>query len=347
MLNHCFYLYVFLIAAGISFVLTPLVKKIAAVKGIYDRPGHRKVHATKMPTMGGVAMYLAFMSAMFASFFFAPDEMRDFSVKYIGLYLGAMIIVGLGVYDDVKGMNAKFKLVVQILVAAILIVCGYGIEEITNPVGGTLHVGFFGLLFTVIWIVGLINAINFLDGLDGLASGITAIIAFFLFLAALKQDNVVTAFLAAALVGSCIGFLPFNFSPAKIFMGNAGSMFLGLVLATIALEGFNKSRTIIALIVPIIALGIPIIDVTLAVLRRLMRGLHIFHADKEHIHHQLLIDRKSHSKVVLSMYFLCCCFGLIALSFTGIRGIFAIAALGLVIVVTFDWIRKSGFLDFK
>lgn len=330
-------------------MLTPLVKKIAMAKGIYDKPGHRKVHETKMPTMGGVAMYLAFISAMFAAFFLAPNEMRGFLVssKYIGLYLGAIIIVGLGVYDDIKGMNAKFKLVVQILVAAILIVCGFGIEEITSPIGGTMHIGFFGLIFTIIWIVGLINAINFLDGLDGLASGIAAIIAFFLFLAALKQGNVVTAFLAAALVGSCIGFLPFNFSPAKIFMGNAGSMFLGLVLAIIALEGFNKSRTLIALIVPIIALGIPIIDVTLAVFRRLMKGLHIFHADKEHIHHQLLIDRKSQSKVVLSMYFLCCCFGLIALSFTGIKGIFVIVALALVVIVTFDWIRKSGFLDFK
>ena len=193
----------------------------------------------------------------------------------------------------------------------------------------------------------IINAINLLDGLDGLAAGISAIASFFIFLSAVDQHTYIVAFLAFALTGACVGFLPFNFYPARIFMGNPGSMFLGLMLSAISIRSFQKSSTVITLFIPVIALGVPIIDTLLAIVRRLSKKKHIFQADKEHIHHKLLFREESQRRVVLSLYFLSICFGLIALSFRGIKGIYAVIALGVVILVTYKWMKDSGFLDFR
>ena len=342
-----YYTYTLLIAAGVSFLLTPIIRKISLLKGFFDRPGRRKIHRKNMPTLGGIAICISFFVAMLMAFRFAPQHMQEFSHKFTGLCIGGFIIIGLGIFDDIRGLNARLKFSVQILAALILVIYGFQIAEITSPVGDKISLGIFGLLFTVFWIVGITNAINLLDGLDGLAAGITGIVAFFLSLVAMKQHNFVVAFLASALVGSAIGFLPFNFYPAKIFMGNAGSMFLGFLLSAIAIEGYQKSRTVIALIVPIIAMGIPIIDTSLAIVRRLIKKRRIFQADKEHIHHHMLIEEESQRRTVLSLYFLSFCFGLIAFSFTGFKGIFVIIALVLVVLVTFNWMKESGFLKFR
>jgi UDP-GlcNAc:undecaprenyl-phosphate GlcNAc-1-phosphate transferase len=191
------------------------------------------------------------------------------------------------------------------------------------------------------------NAINLLDGLDGLAAGVSAIASFFMFLSAVDQHNYIIAFLSFALCGACIGFLPFNFYPARIFMGNPGSMFLGFILAAISIRSFQKSTTAITLFIPVIALGVPIIDTTLAIVRRLAKKKRIFQADKEHIHHKILFREESQRRAVLSLYFLSACFGMIALSFRGIKGVYAIVALIVVILVTFKWMKDSGFLEFR
>jgi UDP-GlcNAc:undecaprenyl-phosphate GlcNAc-1-phosphate transferase len=323
------------------------VIKFAVKYHLFDKPGHRKVHQKNMPTMGGIAMVFGFFAALAVCEVYFPNAIENFYSKFWGMIIASFVLVALGIIDDFKGLKAKFKIYVQILVAIILIISGFCIEEITNPFGDKISLGIFGYIITVLWIVGMINAINFLDGLDGLACGVSGIIAFFLFLSSLKQGNITAAVISLALCGACIGFLPFNFNPAKIFMGNTGSMFLGLILAVIAIAGYSKTQTLITLIIPVIALGLPIIDTGLAILRRIARGRHIFHADKEHIHHHMLTERKSQRKVVLSMYFLSCCFGMISLSFTGFKGIFAVIALILVVAVTVDWIRKSGFLNFR
>ena len=342
-----YYIYTLLIAAGISFLLTPIIRKMSLLKGFFDRPGRRKIHRKKMPTLGGIAICISFLAAMLMAFRFAPQYMQEFSYKFIGLCIGGFIIIVLGIFDDIRGLNARLKFLIQILAALVLVIYGLEIAEITNPVGDKISLGIFGFLLTIVWVVGITNAINLLDGLDGLAAGITGIVAFFLSLVAMKQHNFVVAFLASALVGSAIGFLPFNFYPARIFMGNSGSMFLGIILSVIAIEGYQKSKTVIALIIPIIAMGIPIIDTSLAIVRRLVEKRRIFQADKSHIHHHMLIEEKSQRRAVLSLYFLSFCFGLIAFSFTGFKGIFIIIALVLVVLVTFNWMKESGFLKFK
>lgn len=347
-----YYIYTLLIAAGGSFLLTPIVRKISLAKGFLDRPGGRKIHRGDMPTLGGIAICVSFLAAMLIAFRFVPQDMREFSHGFMGLCIGGLIIIGLGIYDDIKGVRARLKLLVQVLVAIVLIMYGIGVGEITSPFGGkislgTFGLGIFGILFTIFWIVGSINAINLLDGMDGLAAGITGIVAFFLFLAAVSQGNIVVAFLALALAGSAFGFLPFNFYPAKIFMGDAGSMFMGLILSVIAIEGYMKSRTVIALIVPIVAMSVPIIDTSLAIVRRIARKRHIFHADREHVHHRLLMGGRSQRQVVLSLYFLSACFGLIAFSLIGFKGAFVTVALVLVGFAIFNWIKVAGFLEFR
>ncbi len=342
-----FYLITFFVSLATSLALTPLIKKVALRLEIVDKPGRRKVHRQNMPTMGGIAMCLAFFVGALLSFRIAPININEFFVNFIGLCIGSTIIVVVGIVDDIRGLNARFKFLIQIIAAVILIVCGFKVTHITIPFIGKVSVGTLGLFFTVLWIVGMTNAINLLDGLDGLAAGISAISSCFIFLAATSQNEYIIAFLAICLVGACIGFLPFNFYPAKIFMGNSGSMFLGFMLSAIAVASFQKSKTIITLFIPIIALSIPIIDTSLAIVRRIAKGRPIFKPDKEHIHHQLLFREDAQRKVVSSLCFVSICFGMIALSFQGIQGFYAVIALLLAVVVTFIWIRNSGFLHFK
>lgn len=342
-----YFLATFFVSGAVALMLTPIVRAVALALGIVDKPGGRKVHRNNMPTLGGIAIAAAFFAGTLVAFHAVPGAMDRFSLKFAGFSVAAAMIVILGIIDDIRPMKAKPKLLVQIIAAAVLVACGFVVEEFTVPFVGKVSLGFMGIIFTMIWIVGITNAINLLDGLDGLAAGVSGISSFFIFLSALDQHEYVVAFLAFSLVGACAGFLPYNFYPARIFMGNPGSMFLGFVLAAISVVSFQKSRTIITLFVPVIALGVPIIDTTLAIVRRLAKKKHIFQGDKEHIHHQLLFREESQRRVVLSLYFLSTCFGMIALSFRGIKGLYAIAALLVVIAVTYRWMKDSGFLDFK
>ncbi len=342
------YLKTFLTSGLIALVATPLYIIFAKKRGIVDKPSARKVHRKPMPTTGGIVIWIAFLVGILFAFNSAPLFMEPFSDRIIGLVLGGFIIILLGLYDDIKGISPKGKLACQILAAIALMGYGFVIRELTNPFGtGQLALGIFSIPFTLIWIVGVTNAINLSDGLDGLAAGISGIVAIFILAAALSQGNFVVAFLALALAGSALGFLPYNFSPAKIFMGDTGSMFLGFALSAIAIEGYQKSTAVVTLLVPIIALAVPIMDTALSILRRSVRKTKVFAADKEHIHHKLLLERESQRGVVLSLYFLTACFGLIALSFQDLKGIYGIAALAIVSMVTYRWLKISGFLEFK
>lgn len=342
-----YFLTTFFVSGTVAVALTPIIRKIALELGIVDKPGVRKVHRKNMPTLGGLAIAAAFFAGMFVVFRSIPDYMEEFSFSFNGLCIGSAVIVALGIFDDLKPLRAKLKLVIQIVAALVLIGFGFRIEEVSVPFLGTISLGVVGLVVSILWIVGITNAINLLDGLDGLAAGVSGISAFFISLAAIDQREYVIAFVAFALAGACAGFLPFNFYPARIFMGNSGSMFLGFILSAIAMASFQKSRTVITLFIPVIALGVPIIDTTLAIVRRMAKRRRIFQPDKEHIHHQLLLREENQRRVVLSLYFLSACFGMIALSFRGIRGFYAIAALILVVLVTLKWMKDSGFLEFR
>ncbi len=278
-----------------------------------DMPGERKIHKYPVPNFGGIAIYIAFIINIFLAF--KLSNYIDLNTRGVtGLLIGSFIIFLLGVYDDLKGTGPVLKFFVQIAAALILIKYGYLIDRISNPLGGIVNLpDWLSVAVTIFWVVGIINAINLLDGLDGLAAGVIGISSFFVFIIACVQNNYIVASLAVILVGANAGFLVFNKYPAKIFMGDTGSMFLGFLFAAMAILGNRKSAIAINLLIPIVLLSIPIIDTFLAILRRANKKKNIFQADKEHIHHRLLHLGIPYKKVILLIYFFCIYLGLISL----------------------------------
>ena len=291
-----------------ALVLTPIVIKFAVKIGAMDVPkDERRVHKVAMPLMGGLAMYIAVVVGMVL---FLPKDRT-----FIGIFLGATLILISGIKDDIKGTTPKEKLVYQILAAGIAIWGGISIENITNPfVQGSagFELSWISIPITIFWIVGITNTLNLIDGLDGLAGGVAFISSFSFMLVAIKMGLGFIGILAALVAGACIGFLPYNFNPAKIFMGDTGSLFLGYMLAVISIEGALKSVATIAMIIPIIILGVPIFDTTFAIFRRILKGQSIMAADKSHLHHRLLEKGFSQKQTVLILYAISGVFGLFA-----------------------------------
>lgn len=339
------YILVFFIAFCLSFLLTPLVKLASRKMGWLDYPNWRKMNKDPVPLMGGLAIYIGFVISLLSVMFKNP--FRDNLYKFWGLLAGSFIIVLIGFVDDVNGLSARRKLFYQITASAIAVLMGYAIFKVTNPLGESFSVSsFISFGISLFWIVGFINAINLIDGLDGLAAGVSAIISASLFFAAVRSNSPIVAILAIALAGSILGFLPFNFYPAKIFMGDTGSMFLGFVLALISMEGTYKGATFITMMIPIVAMGVPVVDTGLSIIRRLIKGNGIFKADKEHIHHKLLVREGSPREAVVILYFLTACFGMIAIALSRLQGIAALFALIITAILTLRWIVNSGFMDF-
>ena len=346
MINYGHVFLTFLIALAISFLFTPLMRKIALKKRIVDKPGKGKVHTKPVPLLGGVAIYLAFVLAILLALCLNPALKEKFSLFFIGLFFGGLVLVILGIYDDMTGVTAFPKFIIQIFAASILFYYGFRIEFITNPFGGLIHFAPLpSLLITIFWIVALTNAINLIDGLDGLAAGIVSIVSLALLSIALYRHDLIGIFLALALAGSCLGFLKFNFYPAKIFMGDTGSMFLGFVLAAIGITGIHKSATAAALLIPIVALGIPVYDTLVAIIRRSKKRTYIFKGDKEHLHHRLLNIGLSYRGAVISLYFACFFCGIIAFLFVLIPKEYALIILVLLAMGIFATIRTIGFVE--
>lgn len=277
------------------FLLTPGIKKFAEIIGAVDEPGNRKVHTRMMPRMGGVAIYLGFTAMMFV--FAQPLGMTE-----IGLLLGCAIIVIAGILDDVFNLSPKIKLGAQVLAASVLVYFGITVNFITHPFGDVVFLGIFAVPVTILWIIGITNALNLIDGLDGLASGTALIAAVTMAVVALIEGHFLVAGFALILAAAVLGFLPYNFFPAKIFLGDSGSMFLGFTLGALAVQGMTKGAAFISIFIPIIILGIPIFDTLLAVIRRYRNHRPIFEADKEHLHHRLLDVGLSHKQTVLAIY---------------------------------------------
>jgi UDP-GlcNAc:undecaprenyl-phosphate GlcNAc-1-phosphate transferase len=274
--------------------------------GAVDRPGQRRVHGRVIPRLGGVALVIAFFAPLLVLFGVETEVARRFfsePLRIVGLVSGALLVSGVGVFDDVRGVRAWTKLWVQVSAALLAFACGYRIDAVWLPVVGHLEMGIFAVPMTALWIVAVINAINLIDGLDGLAGGVT----FFacvtnLVVGAINHDELVML-LSASLGGAVLGFLLFNFNPASIFMGDSGSLFLGYVLATTAIRSNSmKSSTTVALLVPLIALGLPIMDTLFAMVRRWLERRPIFSPDRGHIHHQLLAMGINHRRAVLILY---------------------------------------------
>jgi len=295
----------FFCAAFVCAALVPAIRRFAHRRGLFDQiTNSRKVHSARIPRLGGIAIVAGFYAPLLAlilyptglgSVFYA-DGTRAFAFLF-----GGLAIAGLGIFDDIFGCGAVEKFLVQIAVAMYLWFAGFRIEDIHLVGGLVLPLGPFGAILTVAWIVGVINAMNLIDGLDGLAAGIALVGAATNFFVALPGQPLMGLWMAA-LAGSLLGFLRFNFNPATIFMGDGGSLFIGYVLAVSAIRTNQKSSAAVSLLVPIVALALPIADTLLAMVRRGLRGRPMFSGDKEHIHHRLLALGLSHREVVLLLY---------------------------------------------
>ncbi|AQQ53956.1 glycosyltransferase family 4 protein [Planococcus lenghuensis] len=302
-------LYLGLVVAFIgSIVLTPLVKRLAFRVGAVDRPNYRKVHARVMPRLGGLAIFCAFLIGYLVA---RPDNPAA-----VPLLIGALVIVITGVFDDMREITAKAKLLGQFLAAGIVVVWGdLQITFINLPFGGQLDFGYLSIPLTIVWIIAITNAVNLIDGLDGLAAGVSTIAMISLAGMAFIMGDMFVLVMASLLIASTLGFLFYNFHPAKIFMGDTGALFLGFIISVLALMGF-KNVTAVALIIPIIILGVPISDTFFAIVRRLRAKQPLSAADKSHLHHCLLRTGFSHSQTVLIIYGIAALFGLAALLFS-------------------------------
>ncbi len=289
------------IAFLVAYFVTPFVIKAAYKWKALDDPCARKIHSCVMPRMGGVAIYVGFVMAILFT--------QNLTTEILGLLAGCTLIILLGIVDDVWGLTPKAKLGGQILAAAIVILFGIRVDFLTNPFSEMIFLYKLAVPFTILWIVGITNAVNLIDGLDGLAAGTSGIAAVTIGIIAGLEGNATVAILSLILAAAIFGFLPFNFYPAKIFMGDAGSMFLGFTLSVLAVIGLTKSATIMSVFIPIIILGIPILDTLTAIIRRYLNGKPIFQADREHLHHQLLCVGLTHKQAVLIMYVVNLCLG--------------------------------------
>ncbi len=288
------YLGALILSTVCSWLVTPYVGRIALSRGIVDRPRGRHIHDEPIPFLGGVAMYAAFFVS--AVVFGRPDR------NTIGLLAGGAFAVALGVADDKWELAPRLKLAGQVAAAVLVMLFGVRIEFITNPLGGMIYLGALSVPITLVWVVAFMNVVNFIDGLDGLAAGVSAIGSIAMALAALEGGQSRLVVLSMALAGSALGFLRHNFYPARIFMGDAGAMFLGFTIAGISAIGALKTPATLVLAVPVIVMGVPVVDTAFAIFRRVRRGVPVSSPDRDHVHHRLLAMGMTQRQAVLTLY---------------------------------------------
>lgn len=301
------------VALMVSFLMTPVVKSFAYKVGAIDVPkDDRRMHKVPIPRLGGLAIFIGFMVSILL-FVKITQEMRS-------ILLGAVVIVVLGVVDDIMALPAMLKFVVQILAALIPTMNGVRILAFSNPniFSDNLYwvLGNLSIPFTVLWIVAITNSVNLIDGLDGLADGVSAISATTMLVIALLSSEAQVAIVMAALVGACVGFMPYNLNPAKMFMGDTGATFLGFILATMSIQGLFKYYAVISFVVPFLILGLPIFDTTFAFIRRIAHGQSPMHADRSHIHHRLIDMGLNQKQAVATLYVISAILGLSAVVLT-------------------------------
>ena len=302
-----------LVALVVSFLMTPVVKTFAYKVGAIDVPKDaRRMHKVPIPRLGGLAIFIGFMVSILLFSEITP-ELRS-------ILLGAVIIVVLGVVDDSMALPAMLKFVVQIVAALIPATHGVTILAFSNPniFSDNLYwvLGSLSIPFTVLWIVAITNSVNLIDGLDGLANGVSAISATTMLVIALVSDQSAVAVVLAALVGACVGFMPYNMNPAKMFMGDTGATFLGYILATMSIQGLFKYYAVISFVVPFLILGLPIFDTTFAFIRRIAHGQSPMHPDRSHIHHRLIDMGLNQKQAVATLYVISAILGLSAVVLT-------------------------------
>jgi UDP-GlcNAc:undecaprenyl-phosphate/decaprenyl-phosphate GlcNAc-1-phosphate transferase len=299
------YLLFFGAAFLLALILTPVVRTLSIHFGFLDAPGKRKVHKEDIPRLGGVAVFIAMgipFGVILLSGHFRGQQAAIPWQPLFGLVLGCLIVFGIGVWDDIRRLPPWPKLTAEIGASLVVFMFGLKVQFVFNPFGPPLDIPWLNGFLTILWLVGITNALNLADGIDGLATGIATFAAAVLFAMTLPTVYALVPFLAIALCGACLGFLRYNFSPATIFLGDSGSLFLGFCLGCLSLWASEKSVIAFALFIPITVLGLPIVDMIYAVLRRWHRGVPLGQADRDHIHHRLLEKGFSHRRAVLMLY---------------------------------------------
>lgn len=306
-----------LLACGLGLLLTPCLRRLAFRVGALDHPDARKIHRQAMPLLGGVAVYLSFWAvAALALYLYGGGY------QFRGLFWGSTLILLLGLYDDLKGLSYQAKFAGQFAAALILLLYNIRIEFITLPFREITFLGVFIVPLTLLWVVGLTNAVNLIDGADGLAAGVSTIAALVMF-ALTRGEFELIPLLTLILAGAALGFLPYNFSPARIFLGDAGSLFLGFMLSALAIIGVTKQAAFTTLFIPVLIFGLPITDTIYAMWRRFRNRRPIFQADNGHIHHRLLDLGLSTRQTVLVLYLCSIYFGLAAIIFDRFNGFYS------------------------
>ena len=295
----------------IAFIMTPQAKKFAEAVGAVDQPNARRVNKVPIPRLGGIAVFLGFMISLLL--------FADTDRQILGIVLGAVIVAAGGLVDDIVNLKPWIKLLIQVIAAVVTIRCGVVLDGISALNDNTVYLGKgLAILITLLWIVGCTNAVNLIDGLDGLASGSTIISAVSMLIVSLMVPaNPNVSIILAALIGACAGFLPYNIHPAKIFLGDVGAQLLGYVMASASLLGLFKMHAVVTMLIPVLALAVPIADTVFAFVRRLFKGQSPFKADKGHFHHRLLALGLSHKQVVLVLWGATAMFGLVGILIVG------------------------------
>lgn len=306
-----------LLACGLGLLLTPCLRRLAFKVGALDQPNARKIHRQAMPLLGGVAVYLSFWAVAALALY-----LHGGGGQLQGLFWGSTLILLLGLYDDLKGLSYQAKFAGQFAAALILLLYNIKIEFITLPFREITSLGIFIVPLTLIWVVGITNAVNLIDGADGLAAGVSAIAALVMF-ALTRGEFQLIPLLTLILAGAALGFLPYNFSPARIFLGDAGSLFLGFMLSALAIIGVTKQAAFTTLIIPVLIFGLPITDTLYAMWRRFRSRRPIFQADNGHIHHRLLDLGLSTRQTVMVLYLCSIYFGVAAIIFDRFAGFYS------------------------
>jgi UDP-GlcNAc:undecaprenyl-phosphate GlcNAc-1-phosphate transferase len=313
-----------LIAFATSMFTTPYVRRLALNVGMLDATGERRMHDQPKPRIGGIAVYLGFAFALFSAlgYLIKTKQFGDLANLHdvVGLIFGGTLILMVGIWDDVMGMSPRTKLFAQIIVAGISMLYGFVVPTFfSNPLhhGQTLFLphGFEWLVYplTLFWYVAMMNAINFIDGLDGLLSGVTVISATSLIVIDLTRGHAEIALVLAALAGAALGFLRYNWNPAKIILGDSGALFIGYVFATVSIIGVSKTAFAISLLVPLLVLALPVVDTAVAIIRRTRAGKKFYEADRGHFHHQLVFRFGLNVRqAVLLIYAVCLVLGVVA-----------------------------------
>jgi UDP-GlcNAc:undecaprenyl-phosphate GlcNAc-1-phosphate transferase len=341
------YFALFLIATFASLILTPLIRRLCGRFRLLDVPlDGRRVHNRAIPRLGGVAIYLACVISLSTLPFvdnLLTHTLRNYRGEILVALIPATLVLLVGVYDDLRGANATVKFVSLALIATLFYAMGGRVDHLSIPFVASVHLpSTLSFIVTVVWLVGIANAFNLIDGVDGLASGAALFSSLVILVISFVQGQPLMIVFALVLCGALAGFLRYNFNPASIFLGDSGALFVGFSLAALSVLGAQKATTAVAVVIPILAFGLPVVDTGITIVRRLISRRPVFKGDNEHIHHMLLARGWSQRRVALSLYIACAAFGLVAILFTSTGSRFiglALFVLGVVTIVAVGHLR--------